>query len=246
VSEDTYPNAGRASGYTDNAGNDVGENIINRVTGLVSTIETKLLLNITKTEAQLNAIIDAQNAIISTQDRRFEYMLGQMAAHYDKEDTRHDALHVEKERDEKTTLAALTSVARRLDEITAYVQQSVTLAREGIAIGKEARATGIEALAIAKAGAARLGKVEKAITTLKKGQAVSDRSLASVIARLDQLGVLAEKTNILAEEHNRLASEQNRLSAIANDLTAEHAALARDVAELKAWRETLEARGDGK
>jgi 5'-3' exonuclease len=236
--KDTHPNAGRASGYTDGSGNSVGENVINVVTGLVSTIETKLLLGNEKTQARLNAIVEAQNAIISTQDRRFDYMLGQLAAQFDKEDTRHDTINREKEQDEKNALAALTSVAHRLDEITSYVQQSVTLAREGIAIGKEARATGIEALAIAKAGAARLGKVEKAITTLKAGQVASKKQVSAALLLLQEskedradLRERIEALSAVVEEHNRVS--------------AEHDALVSDVAEMKARLAALEAREHG-
>jgi hypothetical protein len=231
--KDTHPNAGRASGYTDVSGNSVGENVINVVTGLVSTIETKLLLGNEKTQARLNAIVEAQNAIISTQnaiistqDRRFDYMLGQLAAQFDKEDTRHDTINREKEQDEKNALAALTSVAHRLDEITSYVQQSVTLAREGIAIGKEARATGIEALAIAKAGAARLGKVEKAITTLKAGQVASKKQVSAALL-------------LLQESKEDRADLRRRIDELSR-ISIEHDELIRDVAELKAWREAQE------
>lgn len=40
---DPYPNAGRESGYVDDAGKPVGENIINVVTGHITRLETKLL-----------------------------------------------------------------------------------------------------------------------------------------------------------------------------------------------------------
>lgn len=42
-SQDTYPNAGRDSGYTDDGGKPVGENIINQVTILIAGIQTSLI-----------------------------------------------------------------------------------------------------------------------------------------------------------------------------------------------------------
>jgi hypothetical protein len=115
-------------------------------------------------------------------------------------------------------VAVLTSVQQRLDEQIGLVQQLITMTH----------------------GAnARLGKVEKVVAALKKGQTASDKQMAVVVKQLEQLGALAEKTNYLAEEHNRIAAEQNRLATIANDL-------ARDVADLKAWRAELEARDHAK
>jgi DNA integrity scanning protein DisA with diadenylate cyclase activity len=198
VSDDTYPNAGRASGYTDGSGNDVGENIVNRVTELVLAQQTKLL-----------ALADRIDAVITKQDKRFDYMLRESDAYSKKEDARHDAL----ERAENQALTALTSVAHRLDEITSYVQQSVTISRE--------------ALAVAKAGEARLGKVEKAVATLETGQRASKKQADALLA-------------LFKESKADRADLRARIDALAVVMEL-HDALARDVAELKAWRETMEA-----
>jgi hypothetical protein len=212
VSDDTYPNAGRASGYTDGSGNDVGENIVNRVTELVLAQQTKLLALADRIDAVItkqNEIAANQNAIVVTQDKRFDYMLRESDAYSKKEDARHDAL----ERAENQALTALTSVAHRLDEITSYVQQSVTISRE--------------ALAVAKAGEARLGKVEKAVATLETGQRTSKKQTDALL-------------ELFRESKADRADLRARIDALAVVMEL-HDALARDVAELKAWRETMEA-----
>jgi hypothetical protein len=212
VSNDTHPNAGRASGYTDGSGNDVGENIVNRVTELVLAQQTKLLALADRIDAVItkqNEIAANQNAIVVTQDKRFDYMLRESDAYSKKEDARHDAL----ERAENQALTALTSVAHRLDEITSYVQQSVTISRE--------------ALAVAKAGEARLGKVEKAVATLETGQRTSKKQTDALL-------------ELFRESKADRADLRARIDALAVVMEL-HDALARDVAELKAWRETMEA-----
>jgi len=253
VSEDTHPNAGRASGYTDERGNDIGENLVNRVTELMVGPQTKMI--------QLAAQLDNTSKV---QDQRFQYLLNQMAALLEKEDARHGAYDDALERGEKATLAALTDVAQRLDEITSYVQQSVTLAREGITIGKAAQITGVEALAVGKAAQAtgiealtvarsalgvsesnakRLGhvekrfvEVEKAVMALKKGQTASDEQIKKFIADISELRTEIAELRAAAKEAARLAEEHNRLAL----LTAAHE---KRLQEIEAWRATLEARG---
>jgi uncharacterized coiled-coil protein SlyX len=257
--KDTHPNAGRASGYKDGSGNDVGENLVNRVTELMLGPQTKMIL-----------LAEQLNAQSATQDRRFEYLLAQLQSHLDKEDARHDALA----RSETSSLAALTSVARRLDEITSYVQQSVTLAREGIAIGKqallvgqEAHATGIEALevgrkahatglealavgrkalGVSESNAKRLAQVEKrfaevenTVKALTKGQAASKEQIEKFAADITDLRNEIAELRAQAKEAARLAEQHARLTA----QTEEHEKRLR---EIEAWREALEARDDGK
>ena len=45
MTDDTYPNAGRDSGYVDDRGRSVGEDLINKVTAIVSAIQTKQTLD---------------------------------------------------------------------------------------------------------------------------------------------------------------------------------------------------------
>lgn len=77
--DDPHPNAGRASGYTDDQGRDIGENIINRVTEMMLGPQTKVI----QLAAQLNATS-------TLQDQRFQYILNQLTAFLEKEDARHD------------------------------------------------------------------------------------------------------------------------------------------------------------
>lgn len=159
-SQDTYPNAGRASGYKDESGNDIGENIINKVTELMVAPQTKLV--------QLTARMDAAHTL---QEQRFDYVLRQLQAHFDKEDQRHAVIDAS----DKTTLDALTSVAHRLDEITSYVQQSVTIAREALTVSKD--------------GAARLGKITKDVMILKKAMVDSQIDRADLRQRIDAMSM---------------------------------------------------------
>ena len=144
---DTHPNAGRASGYTDERGNDIGENLVNRVTELMVGPQTKLI--------QLATRIDAQTTI---QDQRFSYVLTQLGAFLDKEDARHDAL----KESEATTVAAIANVALTLDQLTGLVQQ-------GIATGGKALAVAERSLAVSQSNATRLERVEKDVVALKEG-----------------------------------------------------------------------------
>jgi len=84
MTDDTYPNAGRNSGYVA----PVGEDIVNRLTVLISGIETKLLLSNQALTSQIDATIQQQ-------DGRFEYLLNQLSAFLEKEDTRHDTWDAE-------------------------------------------------------------------------------------------------------------------------------------------------------
>jgi hypothetical protein len=242
---DTHPNAGRASGYTDGKGNAVGENLVNRVTELMLGPQTKMLL-----------LAEQLNAQSATQDRRFEYLLGQLQAHLDKEDKRHDEL----KQSEVTTEAALASVARMLDEIVGYAQQNATLAREGIAIGKEALAVGREAhetglealkvgrkaLGVSESNAKRLAQVEKrfaevenTVKALTKGQAASKEQIEKFAADITDLRNEIAALRTAAKEAARLAEQHARLTA----QTEEHEKRLR---EIEAWRAALEARDDVK
>lgn len=228
MSEDTHPNAGRASGYTDGKGNDVGEDVVNRVTELMIGPQTKLVL----LADQLKELGAQQNAIVKTQDQRFEYLLTQLDAHLKKEDARHDALR----HSEETTQQALTSAARMLDEITSYVQQSVTLSREANDRARRSEGIATESLTVVKSAIVRLGKVEKSVAALKKGQTASKKQAEIVLqllqeSREDRADLRHRIDDIAAvvEEHNRVS--------------AEHAALMVDVAEMKERLEKLEARG---
>ncbi len=229
--KDTYPNAGRASGYTDDSGGAVGENLVNVVTGLVSTIETKLLLSNTKFMAQIEEASQQISNTAKLQDQQFRYMLDQLQASFDKEDKRHEVYDTVLAKTETDTVSALTSVARRLDEITSYVQQSVT-------IGREAHATGKEALAIAKDSAAQMVTLKKAVVVLERGQAASKQQWKEVL-------------NLLADSKNDRADLRQRIEALSaivdehNRVSAEHAELVRQVADMQARLDRLEHTGDG-
>jgi hypothetical protein len=224
--KDTYPNAGRDSGYVA----PVGENIVNIVTGLVSTIETKLLLSNTKLTAQIKEAIDRNGDTAKLQEQQFSYMLSQMQALLEKEDTRHKAYDTALEKTDADTVSALANVALRLDQITSYVQQSVT-------IGREAHATGKEALVIAKTNAAQMVTLKKAVIVLEKGQAASKRQWKEVL-------------NLLADSKNDRADLRQRIDALSvivdehNRMTAEHAELTREIADLKERLDRLERSSD--
>lgn len=91
---DTYPNAGRESGYVA----PVGEDLVNRLTILISGIETKLLVS-------SQQLVSQMNAAALQQDQRFGYVLNQLSAFLEKEDARHDQFGTE-----------LTSVLAALEE----------------------------------------------------------------------------------------------------------------------------------
>lgn len=226
---DPYPNAGRASGYTDDAAQPVGENVVNIVTGIVTAAQTKWVLENAKITAQLKDASTRLDDTYKTQEQRFDYMLKQMAAFLEKEDKRHDLL-AEKERADEAVLA---SVALGLDQLTSLVQQVVTMWREANA---------------------RLGKIEKAVIVLKKGQTASDKQLTSVtklltadIAELriqiGALGTITEETSRLTEETNRLTAETNRLTEEHNRATAEQVAIQQRVVDLETRLARLEAGG---
>ncbi len=165
---------------------------------------------------------------------------------------------------EKHTVRILSEVAISLDRITALVQQSVTLAREGIAIGKAAQVTGLEALAVGRealiigraaqetgvkalavseSNAKRLGhvekrfvEVEKTVMALKKGQTASDEQIRLFIADIADLRIEITALREAAKEAARIAKEHDRLNALA----IEHE---RRLAEIEAWKAALEARG---
>lgn len=68
MSDDTYPNAGRDSGYTDAEGNPVGEDLVNKLTVLVSGIETKILLQGQQTREDIARLAE-QNVRIDTRQQ---------------------------------------------------------------------------------------------------------------------------------------------------------------------------------
>jgi PAS domain S-box-containing protein len=164
-SQDSYPNAGRASGYTDEQGRAIGEDLVNRVTALMVAPQTKLV--------QLASQLDAT---IKVQDQRFHYILQQFQSYLEKEDQRHAAY----DQSEQGTLAVLASIQQRLDQQVDLVQQLITMQRES-------NATANEALTVAKADAARLGKITKDVVILKKAMSESQLDRADLRTRIDSI-----------------------------------------------------------
>jgi len=103
-------------------------------------------------------------------------------------------------------VSVLTSVQLRLDEQIGIVQQLVTMVRE-------ANATAHEALTVAKAGAARLGKSEMDIEALK----------AIVVNNTTRLDVFEEK--VAADIQERLARIETVLAARPQAREREHQAI---------------------
>jgi hypothetical protein len=239
--EDTYPNAGRASGYTDDDSKPVGENIINRVTELMLGPQTKMLElaeSQAKLTAQLNDAITRINDTGKMQDQQYHYMAGEFKALYAKEDKRHEVYDKVLAKTESDTLAAITSVALRLDEITSYVQQSVTIGRESKEIALRSEKTAIESLAIAKTNADQVIEVKRDVGALKKGQSTLSTRIADVQKQQEEIQqqqlVILEKQEAGETERAELARKLDTY------IGAEHAELVRQVAELQAWKLSLE------
>lgn len=233
--QDTYPNAGRASGYTDDDGKPVGENVINRVTELMLGPQTKMIEladSNAKLAAQINDAITRISDTGKLQDQLYHYIAGEFKAQRDKEDNRHDLLA----KNELTTEAALTSAARKLDEIVGYVQQSVTLAGESKALAKESLAVGKQAITLAKTNAAETAALKKVVVVLEKGQKESEKQWKQVL-------------NLLADSKSDRADLRKRIDSITviveehNRVSIEHAALVLEVAELKERIDKLEHGG---
>jgi hypothetical protein len=70
MGDDTHPNAGRASGYVDEAGNKIGEDLVNRVTGIVTEYQVK-------TDLKVDAFLRAQE---ERDQRRYDHELRERAA----------------------------------------------------------------------------------------------------------------------------------------------------------------------
>lgn len=225
TNEDTYPNKDRASGYTDD-GKPVGEGLVNVVTGIVTAAQTKWVLASSEITARLEETSTQVSNAAKTQEQRFDYMLGEIKALYAKEDTRHQVYDQALEKTETDTKQALASVLLHLDEITSYVQQSVT-------IGREAHTTGKEALAIAKKNAAQMVTLKKAVTVLERGQAASKKQWKEVL-------------DLLADSKTDRADLRERIDALSlivdehNRVTAQHELLVHEVAELKERLDKLE------
>lgn len=98
-------------------------------------------------------------------------------------------------------ISVLTSVQQRLDEQIGLVQQLITMVRD-------ANATAHEALSVSKAGAARLGKLEKDVRLLGKRTDDSDADRAQLNKRLANIEQLLEARPAAREkEHQAIADE---------------------------------------
>ena len=97
----------------------------------------------------------------------------------------------------------LAEVATRLDEITSYVQQSVTIGRESKEIALRSEKTALESLAVSKAGAAKLATLEKAVLVLKKGQTAFDQQTKQLT-----VDIAAHATQLAAHDQRIARTEQ--------------------------------------
>jgi DNA-binding transcriptional MerR regulator len=144
--------------------------------------------------AEIKAMLEAQatqlSATVTVQDQRFSYVLNQLGAFLDKDDAR----HLVYDQAEQTTLAALTSVAHRLDEITSYVQQSVTIAREALTVSKE--------------NGLGLGKLQAYVNDLDQQHGAQ---LKEVVARLDRKRELLHEHSVRLQ---KLEDNNTRLDAL--------------------------------
>lgn len=121
-------------------------------TQMISALFTPVLTQLHEARGNIHQLeIESQN--------RATYFYNHMGAFLRDADARFKNY----DENEQTTIQALTSVARRLDEITSYVQQSVTLAREALDVSKD--------------NARRQEKLEKDVRLLKKAQGQSNKML---------------------------------------------------------------------
>jgi hypothetical protein len=120
---DPYPNAGRDSGYVDEAGQPVGENIINRVTTLTTENQVKLNLltsRVDVTIGKVDATADRLDATITHQDTRFTYLLGQMQRLIETESTSRDVIVAEM----RTNATEMASAAADMRAFTLQVKKN--------------------------------------------------------------------------------------------------------------------------
>jgi hypothetical protein len=126
---DSYPNAGRDSGYVDDAGQPVGENIINRVTTLTTDNQVRLNLLTTRVDATIGKVDETAAKLddaITHQERRFDYLLGQMQRLIDTESTSRDVIAVEM----RTNATEMSAAAADMRAFTVQVKknwQDITL-----------------------------------------------------------------------------------------------------------------------
>lgn len=127
MTQDTHPNAGRNSGYVDEEGKPVGENIVNVVTGIVSTIETKLLLQGQAIRSDIAELAKQQAGIDQRQrqnDQSYQALAGYvyktLGDFFRNVDARNDYADTRDARIDQT-LAALGEAVRGLGGLPAQV-----------------------------------------------------------------------------------------------------------------------------
>lgn len=157
------------------------------LTNATNTTMIPTLKNVLETVVQkeTNALAVRIDATVQHQDQRFGYILDQFGAFLEKEDTRHGAYDALLQEQETATLRALTSVAVRLDQITALVQQGIVTGVKALAVGEKALAIGEKALAIAKAGQTRLTKIEHQYDAIVQQLNHGEHELVLLAEKLD-------------------------------------------------------------
>jgi hypothetical protein len=181
---------------------------------LKNVLETVVRREVGKLAGDVGKLTLRIDATVQEQDQRFGYMLDRMGAHLEKEDARHDALA----QSEDSTLSALTSVAHRLDEITSYVQQSVTLGRESKEISLRSEKTATESLAVSQSNATRLERVEKEVKDWQRTSAAQWEDLQQW-----KDGVAVRLAGIEQFDRDALLKRIERLDSIIADFPTRHA-----------------------
>lgn len=186
--EDTYPNAGRDSGYTDEEGKPVGENIINRVTELLLPLDVKLTLMGARLDSQFKGLRDDG-------EHRQSYLLQQIGSLIKDVDARLD--HYGKEID--ATLTAVQGVAASVgkqEERIDTLSERMAEVESAIAARPEARAA--EHRAIVEEIGGKLDTFGQEFAEFKVAFAVFNASLllsenAVVVINLSQVIVRANR-----------------------------------------------------
>lgn len=116
MSADPYPNAGRASGYTTEEGHAIGEDLVNKVTEIVSASQTRATQQMAALTANIQALSKAIDGIVDADGRQFDYVLGQVQFLLDTHKARFDGYGDAIERVEVLAMQArdtLSEVATR-------------------------------------------------------------------------------------------------------------------------------------
>lgn len=113
MADETHPNAGRASGYVDEAGNKIGEDLVNRVTGIVTEYQVK-------TDLKVDAFLRAQD---DRDQRRYDHELRERAAWLAKVDAQLRQYPIDGQKLDQI-LRVVEAIAPRLGKLEARMDAS--------------------------------------------------------------------------------------------------------------------------